>query len=74
MDLSGRASETAHYAELFGFGHLPPHQQAVGKPCHDLAMQMIKALPDGHHLAAGLHSLLQARESFIRAADARKPS
>lgn len=68
MDLSGRTSETRHFAQLFAYQHLPPHLQGVSRQCHDLAMAMLEELPDGYQLAAGLQLLLQAKDCFVRAA------
>lgn len=68
MNLIGRHPGTVSIAKHFGFGHLPPHLQAVSKPCHDLAEQMIAALPDGPELTAGLRKLLEAKDCFVRAA------
>lgn len=68
MNLIGRHPGTVSIAKHFDFEHLPPHLQAVSKPCHDLAEQMIAALPDGPELTAGLRKLLEAKDCFVRAA------
>ncbi|MDI3341622.1 MAG: hypothetical protein QJR03_13950 [Sphaerobacter sp.] len=68
MDLTGRHPSTVHIAKYFRFDHLPPHLQAVSRACHDLAEQMIRALPDGPELTAGLRKLLEAKDCFVRAA------
>jgi hypothetical protein len=72
MDTTGRHPGTTHLARYFDYDHLPLPLQAISKPCHDLAKQMIDALPDGPELTAGLRKLLEAKDCFVRAAlDAR---
>lgn len=68
MNLIGRYPGTVSIAKHFDFELLPPHLQEVSKPCHDLAEQMIAALPDGPELTAGLRKLLEAKDCFVRAA------
>ena len=68
MDLTGRHPGTVSIARHFAFDHLPPHLQAVSKPCAILAEQMIKTLPDGPELTFGLRQLLLAKDAFVRAA------
>jgi hypothetical protein len=68
MDLEGRSPETVELAGLFAYGHLPPHLQAISRPCHDLAELMIGTLPDGMQLTAGLWDLLRAKDCLVRAA------
>ena len=71
MRLVGRHPSTTHFEPLFAYDHLPPHLQAVSKPCHDLAEQMIDALPDGPELTAGLRKLLEAKDCYVRVAVTR---
>lgn len=59
---------TEHLRRYFAWEHLPEHLQAVSRPCGVLAEQMIAALPDGPELTAGLRQLLEAKDSFVRAA------
>jgi hypothetical protein len=68
MDLEGRHPGTAGIAKHFAHAHLPEHLQAISKPCHDLAAEMIAALPDGPELTTGLRKLLEAKDCFVRAA------
>lgn len=68
MNLIGRHPGTVSLAKYFDYAHLPDDLQAVSKPCHDLAEQMIDALPDGTELTAGLRKLLEAKDCFVRAA------
>ncbi|MGW6498559.1 hypothetical protein [Nonomuraea angiospora] len=68
MNVIGRHPGTVAIARYFEYAHLPQHLQAVSKPCHDLAEQMIRELPDGPELTAGLRKLLEAKDCFVRAA------
>jgi hypothetical protein len=68
MDTTGRHPGTAAVAKHFAHAHLPVHLQAISKPCHDLAEVMIRELPDGPELTAGLRKLLEAKDCFVRAA------
>ncbi|MBF8193271.1 hypothetical protein ITP53_47915 [Nonomuraea sp. K274] len=68
MNLIGRHPSTNQIARYFDYEHLPAHLQAISKPCHDLAEQMIAALPDGPELTTGLRKLLEAKDCFVRAA------
>lgn len=66
--LDGRHPGTVGIARYFAYAHLPAHLRAVSRPCHDLAAQMIRELPDGPELTAGLRKLLEAKDCFVRAA------
>jgi hypothetical protein len=68
IDTAGRHSATAHLAGFFTYDHLPPHLQAVSRPCAEFAHAMIAALPDGPELTVGLRKLLEAKDAFVRAA------
>lgn len=59
---------TRHLIRHFTYDHLPEHLQAVSKPCGDLALSLVDALPDGPELTAGLRKLLEAKDCFVRAA------
>lgn len=67
MDLSERHPATQQVARWIGYEHLPAHLQPYSKPSHDLAEEMIRALPDGPELTASLRLLLQAKDGFVRA-------
>lgn len=67
MQLVGRHPSTNQIARYFEYDHLPAPLQAISKPCHDLAAEMIAALPDGPELTAGLRKLLEAKDCFVRA-------
>jgi len=62
-----RHPSTAGIAKFFAYDHLPTRLQVISKPCHDLAVAMIEALPDGPELTAGLRKLLEAKDCFVRA-------
>ncbi|NJP27090.1 hypothetical protein FLW53_23395 [Microbispora sp. SCL1-1] len=68
MQLVGRHPSTNQIARYFDFEHLPPHLQAISRPCHALAEAMIEQLPDGPELTTGLRKLLEAKDCFVRAA------
>jgi hypothetical protein len=55
-----------HLLNLFRYEHLPPHLQAVSKPCHDLAQHMAET-GDGIELTVGLRKLLESKDCFVRA-------
>lgn len=52
----------------FEHAHLPEHLAAVSEACSDLADEMVQTLPDGPDLTTGLRHLLEAKDSFVRAA------
>jgi hypothetical protein len=58
----------AQVFQYFAYAHLPPHLQAVSKPCHDLAAAMIATLPASPEVTVGLRKLLEAKDCFVRAA------
>ncbi len=68
MDLSGRHPGTQQIARFFEYEHLPEHLRAVSENCANLAEDMIRELPDGPELTAGLRKLLEAKDCFVRAA------
>ena len=59
---------TSHVARYFSYAHLPPHLQEVSRPFQELADHMIRSLPDGPELTAGLRKLLEAKDCMVRAA------
>jgi hypothetical protein len=65
MDLEGRHSSTSAIARFFDYAHLPDHLRAISKACHDLAEEMITALPDDPELVAGLRKLREAKDCFV---------
>lgn len=65
---TGRHPATWHFRPLFAYDHLPTHLQVISKPCADLAVGMVRSLPDGPELTAGLRKLLEAKDCFVRQA------
>lgn len=59
---------TSHVAKYFSYAHLPEHLQAISRPFQELADEMIRTLPDGPELTAGLRKLLEAKDCMVRAA------
>lgn len=57
---------------FFEFDHLPAHLQEVARPVHELAHAMAGRL-EGPQLSHGLHDLLRAKDSFVRAAVPKGP-
>lgn len=52
----------------FAWDHLPVRLQPYSRNCADLALQMVGMLPDSPELTVGLRKLLEAKDSFVRAA------
>lgn len=65
--ISNRHPATQDIARFFAYEHLEPPLRDVSERCHNLAEQMITALPDGPELTAGLRKLLEAKDCFVRA-------
>lgn len=68
-DLTDRHPSTQQVAEWFDYDHLAdglPRQ--ISQRCHDLAADLLDALPDGPELTAGLRKLLEAKDSLVRQA------
>lgn len=63
---AGRLQAAAHFKHLFTYKHLPAALQEVSKPFADLAEQMLRHMPDGPELTAGLRKLLEAKDCFVR--------
>jgi hypothetical protein len=68
MAFEDRHPATQQIFKHFAYGHLPESLQSVSKPVHDLAFAMIGRLSDGPELTNGLRKLLEAKDSFVRAA------
>lgn len=60
-----RHPSTQHFVPLFRYSHLPEHLQAVSKPIHDVAAQMVTMLPDGPELTVALRKLWEAKNSLV---------
>jgi hypothetical protein len=60
---------TQHFEKLFGYSHLPEGLlRDTSAACNSLACAMVRTLPDGPELSAGLRKLLEAKDCFVRAA------
>lgn len=68
MNVEGRHPATQQIAQHFEFEHLKTPLRGVSMQCHALAESMIRTLPDGPELTAGLRKLLEAKDCFVRAA------
>jgi hypothetical protein len=51
--------------KYFKFEHLPPHLQAISKPCCELAYLMADEC-NGPEVTVGLRKLLEAKDCFVR--------
>uniref|UniRef100_UPI001EF66A03 hypothetical protein n=1 Tax=Frankia sp. CIT1 TaxID=2880974 RepID=UPI001EF66A03 len=66
-EFADRHPEVAGLLAPFEYTHLPEHIRDVAAPIGQLARDLVRALPGGPELAAGLRNLLDARGCFIRA-------
>jgi hypothetical protein len=68
-DLSDRHPGTRHIMRYFTFDHLPEgsERRDRSQDCAALAHAMVRLLPDGPELTAGLRKLLEAKDCFVRA-------
>ena len=55
--------------EYFSYSHLPEHLQAISRPFHDIACNMINKQAGAYNeeLNHGLRKLLEAKDCFVRA-------
>jgi hypothetical protein len=69
MDVSDRHPGTKAVFRYFTYDHLRPGPlRTKSALCADLAESMVRTLPDGPELTAGLRKLLEAKDCFVRAA------
>lgn len=54
--------------KYFAYTHLPERLQEISKPVTELAGLMEILLPDGEEKEVGMRKLLEAKDSFVRAA------
>jgi hypothetical protein len=66
-EFAGRHPGTLGLLRFFKYEHLPENLQRISKPCDLLARDLIRTLPDGPELTAGLRKLLEAKDCFVRA-------
>jgi hypothetical protein len=52
---------------FFAYDHLPEHLQAVSRPFHDLAHEMVDQGLEGAEMTTGLRKLLEAKDCMVRA-------
>ena len=52
---------------FFAYEHLPAHLQAISRPFHELAIDLVAELPSSPELTAGLRKLLEAKDCAVRA-------
>lgn len=64
---NSRHPGTVHLIKQFAWGHLPSDLQRISAPSGNLAVEMVRGLPDGPELSAGLRHLLEAKDCFVRA-------
>lgn len=69
-----RHPATKQIMRWFEYGHLPQHLQDISGPFWEFAHTMIRDLPDGPELTAGLRKLLEAKDCFVRAAVDAQPA
>lgn len=68
VDLRERHPAVAEVAQWFDCGHLPEHLQLVSALFRNLAVDLLKALPDGPELAVALRKLVEAKDAAVRQA------
>mgnify|MGYP001579971343 CR=1 FL=1 len=52
--------------QFFAYEHLPQGLQAVSKPFHDLAHNIVTTYPANPERTAGLRKLLEAKDCIVR--------
>lgn len=63
-----RHPATTGLLRYFEYEHLPEKLRPISQIAHDAAHEMVRRLPDGPELTAGLRKLLEAKDCFVRAA------
>lgn len=61
-----RRDDTYELLAFFAYEHLPRYLQDVSALCAVTAHSMVRRLPDGRELTAGLRKLLEAKDCFVR--------
>jgi hypothetical protein len=56
-----------HIIQFFDYAHLPPHLQAISKPFHDLAHDIVEELPRNPERTVALRKLLESKDAAVRA-------
>lgn len=65
---SGHHESITGVLHATGRHHLPEQGAQIAAWCRNLAEEMVHLIPDDPELSTGLHLLLDARDSFLRAA------
>lgn len=56
-----------HLLQFFVYSHLTEELQAISKPFHDMAHEIVKLVPPNVERAAALRHLLEAKDCAVRA-------
>jgi hypothetical protein len=72
-EFSGSHPYAVNVLRWFAYDHLPEYLKGFSQQCYDLAANMCHDLPDSGELINGLRKLLEAKDSFVRAAQAARP-
>jgi len=67
LSLTFRTARVEHILQFFAFEHLPGHLQVVSKPFHDMAHQLMQALPQNAERTVALRKLLESKDAAVRA-------
>lgn len=71
LTLANLLPQSEHIMQFFAYGHLPPPLQAISKPFHDLANDVIMAQPRSPERTVALRKLLESKDAAVRAAIAK---
>jgi hypothetical protein len=71
IDANARHASVRQVARFFAYDHLPEELQPVSRLFHDLARELLAAVPeDDPELTVALRRLLEAKDAAVRAASA----
>jgi hypothetical protein len=59
--------------QFFAYDHLPPNLQAVSRPFHELATEIVEMLPSNPERTVALRKLLEAKDCAVRALIYKEP-
>jgi len=59
--------------QFFAYDHLPPNLQAVSRPFHELATEIVETLPSNPERTVALRKLLEAKDCAVRALLYKEP-
>lgn len=66
-EFQDRHPSVAEKLQWFDYEHLDSPQREFSQQCHDLAINMVRDLPDSPQLELGLQKLIEAKDCFVRA-------